>query len=144
MNKKQIEITVTAILALIFILAFSRSIKTVKNKLKTNYPSATQTITPAPAANVNSGAIVDNRNKDERLEWVRCPFSGKVYPSAEGKSVTFKLAGIIWDEKNPQALINNSIVGQGENIGNYRVVKIEPEAVILNDGQKDIQLSIGQ
>ena len=52
--------------------------------------------------------------------------------------------GILWDKKNPLAIINEEIVKVGDKIDSNTVVGIEQDRVILNDGSKDIELLLGQ
>ncbi len=53
------------------------------------------------------------------------------------------LQGIIWDPAGPKALINDEIVGIGDQIGTMKVLDIQNQKVILNDGTKDIELVVG-
>ena len=42
---------------------------------------------------------------------------------------SIKLDGVMWDDKNPSALINGRIVGTGQNVDGWTVVKITKEYV---------------
>jgi hypothetical protein len=42
------------------------------------------------------------------------------------------------------AIISGNIVKRGDKIGEYLVVDIKQEAVILNDGNNDLSLSVGE
>jgi len=144
MDKKRVEIIITAVLTVVLILAVINSMKTVKNKLKPPAAAALAQPSQQPsAALMQKMAPKKQQGAPEILDWLRCPFSGKVY-SASGKSVKLKLTGILWDEKMPQALISDSIVKKGDSVGNYIVVKINKNSVVLNDGTKDIELTVGQ
>ncbi len=79
-------------------------------------------------------------------QWGRCPFSGRVYAPLSGnvKSIDLKLTGILWEENKASALINNSIFKEGDTIGSYILVKIKKNSVIVNDGNKEIELKLGQ
>lgn len=54
------------------------------------------------------------------------------------------LSGIIWDEKDPKAIIDGKIVGVGEKSGANTVVTIEPDRVILSDGSRDFEIRLGR
>jgi len=55
---------------------------------------------------------------------------------------TFKLDGIIYDRKRPQAIINSEIWSVGDTIEGFRITKITPDAVRIAGPQKDIYLQI--
>jgi hypothetical protein len=55
---------------------------------------------------------------------------------------TFKLDGIIYDRKRPQAIINSEIWSVGDTIEGFRITKITPEAVQIAGPKKDIYLQI--
>ena len=67
------------------------------------------------------------------------PPSGKYIPP-ESSHAELNLAGIIWDAEKPLAIINDTIVGEGDMIGDKKVIKIEKESVIVvqEDGKKYI------
>jgi hypothetical protein len=142
MDKKRIEIIITVVLVLVLVIVVANSIRTVKQKLKAPVPAVTGALHPQTTT-APQAAGQKKKLAAEDLVWARCPFSGKVY-SASDKSLTLKLSGILWDEKMPQALINNEIVKKGESIGNFIVVKINTNSVVVNDGTKDLELTVGQ
>ena len=76
--------------------------------------------------------------KSTHQDWGRNPFI--LTPSGDHEMV---LQGIIWDPITPQALINDKIVGVGDQIGKMRVINIQSRKVILNDGTKNIELGVG-
>ncbi|OGX44609.1 MAG: hypothetical protein A3G37_03485 [Omnitrophica WOR_2 bacterium RIFCSPLOWO2_12_FULL_46_30] len=55
-----------------------------------------------------------------------------------------QLGGIISDAKERYALINDQIAHPGDIIGAYKVVRIDEFGVIVNDGNKDIELKLEQ
>ena len=88
----------------------------------------------APVPKLTVPAIALN-GKNEDLDWIRCPFCGKIYSGGDGNLIDLKLTGIIWDNKKPQALINGAIVSEGDSIGNFRVLKILKDKVkMASDG----------
>jgi len=52
------------------------------------------------------------------------------------------LVGILWDADKPLAVINDTVVAQGDMIRDKKVVKIEKEAVILEENGKEIKLRL--
>lgn len=51
----------------------------------------------------------------------------------------FGLRGIIWDAQRPFALIGDSVVSQGDDIDNKKVIKINKDSVILdNAGTEEV------
>lgn len=143
MNKKRIEIILTFLLSIIFVFIITNSIKIAKRRFSATAVVSTVTVS-GPAAQTRKEIARQGAGKPEEPAWGRCPFSGKAY-SASGKPViNFRLTGIIWDQKTPQALINNKIVKAGDRFGNYIVVGINRNSVILNNGIEEIQLRLGQ
>lgn len=137
MDKKRIEIIITSALILLFIFASINAIKALKKKaVGVSGPVSRQIRKEILAKQQEQKEIFEN------LVWVRCPFSGKVYSSAEG--IELNLMGIIWDKQAPLAIINDSIVKPGDRMGANRVIAIEPDRVILNDGTKDFELKLGR
>ncbi|MDP2912826.1 MAG: hypothetical protein Q8N91_02330 [Candidatus Omnitrophota bacterium] len=72
--------------------------------------------------------------------WVKHPFAPKGGPA----SVRLVLSGIVGSAKNPKAMIGDVIVGVGDKVGQYKVVAVGKNRVILNDGAKDIELKLKQ
>ncbi len=143
MDKKRVEIIITAILILIFIFGWANNIKILKKRAgqKTGSQgpiSSVSTLKPSP---IQMGR--DEKYREEKLTWVRDPFSGKIYTSGEG-SRDLKLDGIIWDKKEPLAMINECIVRVGDEIGESKIIDIKPDRVILNDGTRDFELRLGE
>jgi len=91
----------------------------------------------------SAGKIVPTKRRAERTEfsaWGRNPFSAEEAPKEE--VVKLRLNGILWDEKNPQAIIGDDIVGIGDKIGPNTVVDIKEASVILNDGTGNFELNL--
>ena len=59
-------------------------------------------------------------------------------------SSVLALGGIVYDEKDSYALINNQLLHIGDEVNGNRVVDIQQDRVILNDGNKDIELKLEQ
>jgi hypothetical protein len=71
----------------------------------------------------------------------------KVDPALQGKEPEDQnslpvLNGIMFYSDDPKAVINGSIVSSGSTIGQYRIIKILPDAVELEDGSKKYLLEL--
>lgn len=71
--------------------------------------------------------------------WGRNPFILKGVAGVPGEGLA--LGGIMWNEKNPKAMISNSIVGVGDKVGENTIVGIKRDRVILNNGTEDFVLT---
>jgi hypothetical protein len=72
--------------------------------------------------------------------WGRNPFAPKIH--VEPEVPKFTLNGILWDEKTPKAIINDTIVGIGDKINGRTIIEIREDSVILNDGTVDFELTL--
>jgi hypothetical protein len=160
MERKKIEIIITVILALVFGLLIVRSFKLFKKVQKSkdivsnvSMPVNTASDKTIPEQEAKAAVVQSvsypNLSEDNSLEWGRCPFSGKQYGAVietqtviVQKPIPLSLGGIIWDSASPKALINDEIVQPGYMIGQYTVKEIKQDRVILNDGNKDIELTL--
>lgn len=79
--------------------------------------------------------------RSEYASWGRNPFLTK---EIFLQKKTLGLSGVIWDSTNPRAIIDNTIVGVGDSVSGARVVEIRKSSVVLNDGERDFELELGQ
>lgn len=86
-----------------------------------------------------TGQIKRRAKKTKFTSWARNPF----LPRGSGPSAA-GLTGILWDNRSPKAIIDDSIVGIGDKWGNNTVVDIKQDRVILNDGARDFELKLEQ
>ncbi len=98
----------------------------------------------AVLAGLESGASVfvtpkmpSQPKKSSYADWGRDPFVFSTETSQE-----LVLGGIVWDPGQPAAIISGEIVVKGGAVGSYVVVEIQQDRVILNDGEKDIELRL--
>lgn len=75
-------------------------------------------------------------------EWGKSPFAAPEV-LLEKTMETLILGGIAWDAVSPKAVINDTIVVVGDEVGGRKVKAIEPESVILIDGENEIRLGLG-
>ena len=52
------------------------------------------------------------------------------------------LEGVILNQDNPLAVIQGNILKIGDQIGRYKLIAIENDQVLLNDGNKNIELKV--
>ncbi|NQT47149.1 MAG: hypothetical protein HQ593_06740 [Candidatus Omnitrophica bacterium] len=141
-KKDKIELIVTSVgvLALIFVIG---NIFKAKGQTKAGRKVAAKT--SSAAAGTMKGSTSPNINfqkfedKMAVSEWGKDPFTYR--PLAHMGDL--KLGGIVWDEEAPTAIIDGEIVGVGDEIEGNIVVEIQPDKVILNDGTKIVELTLG-
>ncbi|MBU0709333.1 MAG: hypothetical protein KJ793_01305 [Candidatus Omnitrophica bacterium] len=142
MEKKRIEIIVTSVLVLVFILVWVRMIKVMnKRKAPKPRPSSSLIIVPPTSSVQPDASGIQEAIPKEVFAWGKCPFSGKAYSTLD-KGSGIALSGIIWDEEIPMAVINDRILLVGDSLGSNTVISIEKEKVILSDGSKNIELRL--
>ena len=141
-KKKILLISLGAVAALIFLRGMmALSAAKHKSSESTNHSSAED-----PSKSVASSEISMRLPRQrEGVAYGRNPFthvevSTPMAPSANA----YILNGIMWDNRSPQAIINNQIVGRGGRIGRDTVVDILPNKVILNDGERDLVLEVDE
>mgnify|MGYP001595937369 CR=1 FL=1 len=102
------------------------------------------TVIDSRAALASRGAekVVSTKRRAKRSQfktWKRNPF---VTGQTALTKTKLTLNGIIWNKTKPKAVIGDAIVVKGDIIGADKVVDIQPDRVILNDGTKDFELKI--
>lgn len=138
MDKKRLELIITAVLVVVFIFAWGNTLKVLKRRSAVTAPP-TKNLVPEKETSVPVASQA--KPKAEDLPWVRDPFSGKTY-SQQGLGVELSLTGILWDPKRPQALINDKVCKSGDVINGYQVLEIQQSKVILSDGSKQLELKL--
>jgi len=78
------------------------------------------------------------KGRSSYKDWGRNPFT---LGAVENPKETI-LEGIIWDDANPQAVINGNIVSVGDKTASGTVVEIKPSSVILNNGTDQFELKL--
>ncbi|ODS30477.1 MAG: hypothetical protein SCARUB_04417 [Candidatus Scalindua rubra] len=93
-------------------------------------------------AQLTKGVIPTKRDAKRTgfVSWGRDPF---LLPQEPAKTSTrLNLNGIIWDEEDPIAIINDNFIEIGDKIEKNTVVDIKEDSVILNDGANDFELRL--
>ncbi|MCM8774146.1 MAG: general secretion pathway protein GspB [Candidatus Omnitrophica bacterium] len=67
--------------------------------------------------------------------------SGHILIQEKKEIGNFILQGIIYSPQNSKAIINNEILSEGDVLGEYRIVKIEPKRVVLEKEDKEYILN---
>ena len=146
MDKQQKQIALTAGLAVVMIIAWGNTFNSLRKRdvPKTAVGPVVGPVAVKPQVSPQSAVLQIARlniSDDQDAGWGRDPFSGKVYLTKEG-AAGYALTGIIWDNKNPQALINDEVYGKGAKIDKYTVEDIQSNKVILDDGVREIELTL--
>jgi len=144
MKKNTVETVVTIALVMILLLAvaslFERQKKAV-DKTKITKPNISkqndQKANIAPA----TPDFKDLEARSKALAWGADPFTYRPLHPIDAVG-DFKLDGVVWDKQSPKAIVSGMIVGVGEKVGEYTIVDITPDSVILSDGIKEIELKI--
>ena len=125
---------ILAVLALIAVFVWYNGLKSF-SKQKTNAPSGDIEAS-------SSGQKIKQKKRAGYKDWGRDPFVITQAPVSH--SSVLALGGIVYDEKDSYALINNQLLHIGDEVNGNRVVDIQQDRVILNDGNKDIELKLEQ
>jgi len=73
-------------------------------------------------------------------DWGRNPFSLIQRKAA----ASLFLEGVLWDERNPQAMINGDIYGVGATIDGMEVIAITPNSVMIKGESGERELRMGE
>ena len=98
-------------------------------------------------AQVTAPVAIDVEAK-RREPWGSDPFRSSVNPGrapadpSESSSLSWVLAGIIYNEQNPIAFVNRHMVGVGDRVGSATVTAIDRESVTLEYQGRTITLKL--
>ncbi|MCU0651870.1 MAG: hypothetical protein MUC39_02890 [Candidatus Omnitrophica bacterium] len=149
MDKKRTEIIITVILAGILVLVLLKSMRKISAKFKSSSVPAASALSRAYHPLITKGQEVKKAQLpapiDTETKWGRCPFSGKAY-SATSKTevINLKLTGIVWDESDPQALINGKVVQRFDRVGQFTVIEIYRDKVKLSQDGKYFEIYLSR
>ena len=138
MRNKKLLILIVLSIGAVFSLIYG-TVTSSKGRLK---PSVSHLVIKQGKNSQLAKEDISAKSRPKRTDfasWGRNPFMLK---KVKDKKLT--LNGIIWDAKNPQAVINGEIVGVGDKVSKYSVVDININAVVLNDGKRDFELRLGK
>ena len=75
------------------------------------------------------------------LSWGRNPFVA-AEAGSRSEASGLSLSGIAWEANKPQAVINGRIVGVGDEVAGNKVVEINQNSVVLNEGSNRFVLKL--
>jgi len=138
MDKKRLEIIITVVLAAVLIFSWIKTVAKIKER-SSPVPQPVQAAVAPLISTGHSPAVIEEVKESS----IRCPFSGKIYSGRE-EVVDLKLTGIVWDDKRPQALINDNVVQEGSSVGQFKVIKIYKDKVKLGSAIGDFEIKLKQ
>jgi hypothetical protein len=146
-KKEKIQIAVTfasAVLLVVFRHNFAGpgpKVETVAGKTPSAAPAPAAQ--PAPLQREDDMSVLEKLKEEAgRLKPGRDPFSRQAGPAAAKGPV---LSGIVWDARDPAAIINGQVVRVGDDLespAGHKVLAIDKNRVILNDGERNIELML--
>ena len=83
-----------------------------------------------------------------KIKWTRKSEPPSLPQKAEERKIwktppsDLKLEGIIWNEEEPLAVINDEIMRVGESIGSAKLIEIREDEVIFKDGEGEFILKL--
>ncbi len=87
-------------------------------------------------------AVLEKTKKSSGQETSQQGDEPAVQQQDKNKEPGFALSGIIADSEKPQAIINDVIVGEGDEVGGAKVIKINKKTVELSLGEEKIILKL--
>lgn len=145
MNNKQIrDLSIAVVLLAVLIVMVLGRIR----------PRVSPAVTPAVApVAANDLSFLETARQDEKRraaqeevwsrEWGRDPFV-LTETAGAGGGLSFKLTGVVWDEIDPIAVIDQKLYRVGETVEGYRIVKIHQSSVELESGKERFELKLFQ
>lgn len=134
MEKQKIEYIITGVMVVILLLLLTTMLKKKTKKVP-------EEIQQQEAITESTGTKVYMPKLPQKLTWGRDPFV--LYSrKAKGSMVPFVLSAVIYDEKEPHAVINNEIVTIGQKIEGYSVIKINEKTAVLKKEDKELRLEL--
>jgi len=156
-KKQQIQLIITGILIIILIFALNYAgkasvrIKRIRNKtlhseILTDNRNQERVGKDVHGKQTILGETLYNKLSSEAktLSLTRNLFSNEPLFFEKKDDSEVILSGIMWDKEQPLAIINDIVVKKGDTVGGNIVVKIEEDRVILNNGESDFELKLGQ
>jgi len=151
LNKKdRIELGITIILFFCFIalvVTFNQRVKGSSIVSLRPLPSSlsfSRHFMFDPQRNKGTAFLLD-KAAGQIIQIQRDPFSfGLSGKANEMLASDLVLKGIIGDSDNPSAVINDCVLKTGEYFGEFKVVKILRESVVLENGASKLELKLNQ
>lgn len=133
-KKDKIQLCITGVLVIILLFSLPRAFEKKKRPVpvKAKEVATDQTVK-------EPGLYTRLEQEIKKMDFKRDPFSRQSLADLE-ESPGLRLSGILWDEVNPTAIINDEIVAVGSRIQGGRVVDIKKDKVILKEGDHYTEL----
>ncbi len=136
-KKERIELTITCIGVIFLIFLVIRGAQRIQVK-KNSMNKTGKAVTSSMSEPVSFKRAEVERSKIEK-GWGRDPFFLATANAGNTELGDLIVNGIVWDEKNPYAIINTDVVKVGDKLGNMTVIKITENSVILEEnGERHI------
>ena len=129
-KKDKIQLGITGVLVIVLLFFLMRAFEKGKRPalVKAKEFAADQSVK-------EPGLYARLEQEIKKMDFKRDPFSQQSLSDLE-ESQSLHLSGILWDEANPTAIINDEIVAVGGEINGKKVIEIKKDKVILEaDGQ---------
>lgn len=149
MKKAKLEYIITSVLVIVLIAFVIDGIKRVQRKQIKRKVTAKKILLKSEKA--ESGGLdtsmslqEEMKKRGKSLKWKSDPFTlERVSVEAEEEAPTnLTLTGILWDEVEPLAIINEKIVKVGDKILGGNVTEITQNSVTIIKDQKEYKLWI--
>ncbi|MEI8350174.1 MAG: hypothetical protein WCI77_08480 [Candidatus Omnitrophota bacterium] len=146
----KIKIGVVILLVIILIFAVVNAIKAGKKQKNFIAQSSSAAVLPSvqndsAGGGMGGGSLYHRlENESDRLKLGRDPFTRSQIANTAKEDSSINLSGIIWDTKNPKAVINGEILSVGEKVKGNLIVEIRPDKVILSDGERQFEVSMNK
>lgn len=142
MQKKDIiQLRITVVLIIVFVIVFLAQIKKEKWSLMAFFKTD-KTVTKASPTPPQEDVFTKLEEEIQEMDLARDPFFFTPEDHLEESPTKPSLHGIVWDEEQPTAIINNTIVKIGSVIVGHTVIEIKKESVILSDGTDFFEIRI--
>jgi len=146
MDRKKIELIVTGILIIVFIIVLANSLKPRRPKkvVKPRVEVKVEKPPPLPVKieeyNIATSSQLTAQKKRAELDWGIDPFYHPIKKDV-ASSLRLVLKGIsIGKGRKNYAFINDEIVAEGEKVSGYEVVRVEKNRVLLRRGKEEFYL----
>ena len=142
---KWVLLSAIGVFCLVLIFRFPFYYNLFKPRKKANpsfYQMVTSTVIPTrPQAVTGPAHSVTSSRKIK--DWGRDPFSEALHEPSSFEGSTLSLTGILYHGQRKVAILNHTLVREGDTIRDFQVIHIEKDSVILKQGEKKITVRLG-
>jgi len=139
MDKRKIELIVTAILVGVFLLFLTNTVIKFSSKKKKITARATRRLSKK-ITDLKAKKQAKRQIIKEPLGWGRDPFVLAEGDTSKVASLVF--GGILWDSKHPKVILNNEVYKEGDKIGDIEIVKITKDGIVFKEGGKTRKVTL--